>query len=54
MARETAALLGDDARRLSLAREAQRRAVAEDADETARRFERIYEEIADMRSNVAR
>jgi glycosyltransferase involved in cell wall biosynthesis len=54
LARETVALLGDDARRLSLAREAQWRAVAEDADETARRFERIYEEIAGMRRSVAR
>ena len=54
LARETAALLGDDARRLSLAHEAQQRAVGEDADETARRFERIYEEIADMRTDVAR
>ena len=54
LARQTAALLADDARRLSLAREAQRRAVAEDADETARRFERIYEEVASMRRSVAR
>jgi glycosyltransferase involved in cell wall biosynthesis len=54
LARETVALLGDDARRLALAHEAQRRALAEDADETVRRFERIYEEVANMRRSAAR
>jgi glycosyltransferase involved in cell wall biosynthesis len=46
LARETASLLGDDRRRLALALEAQRRALAQDADWTARRFEELYEEVA--------
>ncbi len=44
-ARETASLLADEPRRLALAREAQRRALACDADWTARRFESIAEEL---------
>lgn len=46
LARETELLLGDDTRRLRLAGEAQRRALAQDADWTARRFETLYEEVA--------
>jgi glycosyltransferase involved in cell wall biosynthesis len=45
LARETLTLLGDEERRLALAREAQRRALACDADWTARRFESLYEEL---------
>jgi len=45
LARETALLLEDEPRRLMLAREAQRRALARDADWTAARFEGLYEEI---------
>ncbi|PYO62515.1 MAG: hexosyltransferase [Gemmatimonadetes bacterium] len=45
LARETVRLLGDEARRLSLAREAQRRALACDADWTACRFESLYDKI---------
>ena len=45
LARETQRLLEDDARRLATAREAQRRALACDADWTARRFESLYEEV---------
>lgn len=44
LARETAALLADEPRRLALACEAQRRAVVHDADYTAARFERLYAE----------
>jgi hypothetical protein len=39
------ALIGDEPRRLSVAREAQRRALAIDADFTAAAFERIYMEM---------
>lgn len=46
LARETAALLADDARRLALAGAAQRRALDIDADYTAAAFERIYAELA--------
>jgi glycosyltransferase involved in cell wall biosynthesis len=46
LARETAALLADEPRRLAIAREAQRRAVTVDADYTAAAFERIYEELS--------
>jgi glycosyltransferase involved in cell wall biosynthesis len=46
LARETAALLADEPRRLATAREALRRATARDADWTAARFEHIYEELA--------
>jgi len=45
LADATLNLLQDDGRRLSLAREAQRRALACDADWTARRFESLYEEL---------
>jgi glycosyltransferase involved in cell wall biosynthesis len=45
LARATLTLLGDEERRLTLAREAQRRALAHDADWTARRFESLYDEI---------
>ena len=46
LARETMALLADEPRRLAMAREAQRRAIAFDADSTAATFERIYAELA--------
>lgn len=46
MARETAALIADEPRRLALARAAQRRAVEIDADYTAACFERMYAEVA--------
>jgi glycosyltransferase involved in cell wall biosynthesis len=42
LARETAALLADEPRRLALAAEAQRLALGIDADHTAAAFERIY------------
>jgi glycosyltransferase involved in cell wall biosynthesis len=45
LARETAALLADEPRRLDIAAEAQRRAIAFDADFTASAFERIYDEL---------
>lgn len=45
MAREIEALLADEPRRMRIAREAQRRAIAHDADYTARSFERIYDEL---------
>ncbi|HEY6363020.1 MAG TPA: glycosyltransferase family 4 protein [Vicinamibacterales bacterium] len=45
LARETVALVADEPRRLCIAREAQRRAIAIDADFTAATFERIYEEM---------
>ncbi len=45
LARETLSLLGDEARRSSLAHAAQRRALAHDADWTAQRFESLYEEL---------
>jgi glycosyltransferase involved in cell wall biosynthesis len=45
LARETALLLGDENRRMSLAREAQRRALAQDADWTAARFAALYAEV---------
>jgi glycosyltransferase involved in cell wall biosynthesis len=45
LARETAALLADEPRRLDIAAEAQRRAIAYDADYTAAAFERIYDEL---------
>jgi glycosyltransferase involved in cell wall biosynthesis len=43
------ALLAEEERRLALAREAQRRAIAWDADFTATSFERIYDELVDDR-----
>ncbi len=42
LARETAALLADEPRRLAIARMAQRRALEIDADFTAAEFERLY------------
>ncbi|MDR7271547.1 glycosyltransferase involved in cell wall biosynthesis [Pelomonas saccharophila] len=42
-----ARVAGDEALRLSLAHEAQRRAVAEDADHCHRHFERLYAELLD-------
>ena len=45
LARETAALLADEPRRLDIANEAQRRAIAFDSDYTASAFERIYDEL---------
>jgi glycosyltransferase involved in cell wall biosynthesis len=45
LARETIALLNDDSRRLAIAHEAQRRAVAIDADSTVAAFGRIYAEV---------
>jgi glycosyltransferase involved in cell wall biosynthesis len=46
LARETIALLGDEPRRLALADAAARRAVAIDADYTARTFETMYAAMA--------
>ncbi len=45
LAREIQRLLQDDERRLALAREAQRRALACDADWTVHRFESLYDEV---------
>ena len=45
LARATAALLADEPRRLRIAEAAQARALAEDADWTARRIVEIYEEL---------
>jgi glycosyltransferase involved in cell wall biosynthesis len=45
LARATAAVLADEALRLGLARAAQARALAEDADYTARAFEALYAEL---------
>jgi glycosyltransferase involved in cell wall biosynthesis len=45
LAREIAALVSDETRRLALAHEAQRRAVSIDADYTASAFERVYSEL---------
>jgi len=50
LAAETAALVADEPRRLALARAAQERGMAIDADYTAAAFERIYNEL---RSGVA-
>lgn len=49
LARETASLAADEPRRLRIAREAQRRAIAIDADNTAAAFEQIYEELLSHR-----
>jgi len=46
LARETAALLADDARRLAVAAEAQRLALGMDADRTAASYERLYADVA--------
>ena len=45
LAREIIALLADESRRFAIAHEAQRRAIAVDADSTAAAFERIYAEL---------
>jgi len=45
LAREVAALLADDQRRLALARRAQEFALREDADWTAAQFERLYADV---------
>jgi glycosyltransferase involved in cell wall biosynthesis len=45
LAREIEHLLGDDARRLAIARYAQRFALSEDADWTCARFEELYSEL---------
>jgi glycosyltransferase involved in cell wall biosynthesis len=45
MAREVAALLDDEPRRLALAHEAQRHATAHDVELTAARFEWLYGEL---------
>lgn len=45
LAREIAGLAADDSRRVAIARSAQRRAVAMDADFTANEFERMYSEM---------
>jgi hypothetical protein len=44
LAREIAALLADDERRVRMAHDAQQRAIAANADVTAARFERLYDE----------
>ncbi|MGH7616127.1 MAG: glycosyltransferase family 4 protein [Gemmatimonadaceae bacterium] len=49
LAHEIAALAHDEPRRLALAGEAQRRAMAMDADYTAVTFERIYDEVQSER-----
>src|SRR5262249_50355781 len=49
MAAAIAQLLGDEELRLALAREAQRRALAEDADYTAQRFRAQYARLAARR-----
>jgi glycosyltransferase involved in cell wall biosynthesis len=49
LARETVGLAADEPRRLAIAREAQRRATAMDADSTAAAFERIYEDLLKRR-----
>ncbi|HET8655240.1 MAG TPA: glycosyltransferase family 4 protein [Longimicrobiaceae bacterium] len=46
LARETIALLADEDRRLAMAARAQHRAIAEDADNTARRLTEIYASLA--------
>ena len=46
LANQTEALLANDSRRRTLATRAQQRALAIDADFTARTFERIYQEVA--------
>lgn len=53
LARETAALLADDARRVAIAREAQRRALEFDADYTAAVLERMLEEARRVRRHEA-
>jgi glycosyltransferase involved in cell wall biosynthesis len=45
LAREVVSLLREDSRRLTIAREAQRRVVKNDADATAERIDAIYEQL---------
>jgi len=54
LAEAVMALLLDDRRRLALAGEAQRRALAHDADWTARRFESLYAELASAATRKGR
>jgi glycosyltransferase involved in cell wall biosynthesis len=54
LAHETALLLADEERRIRIAREAQLRALRQDADYTAREFEALYDEIIDARRSLAR
>jgi glycosyltransferase involved in cell wall biosynthesis len=49
LARATMELAADEPRRLAIAREAQRRAIAMDADSTVAAFERIYEDLVNRR-----
>jgi glycosyltransferase involved in cell wall biosynthesis len=51
LATETAALLGDESRRLAMAHAAQQRALAIDADYTVATFERIYEGLRNGRAS---
>jgi glycosyltransferase involved in cell wall biosynthesis len=53
LARETIAVLAEDARRLALARAAQDLAVREDADWTARRVLELYRELSAPRGAIA-
>ncbi len=50
LARETAAMLGDEVRRLRVAHAAQRHALCEDADWTAKRVLDLYEDLAGRRA----
>ncbi|MBV9346247.1 MAG: glycosyltransferase [Gammaproteobacteria bacterium] len=54
LAREVAAVLGSEPLRLELAAAAQARALREDADESARRFEALYARVAASRQAAAR
>jgi glycosyltransferase involved in cell wall biosynthesis len=54
LARETLELLRDDARRLAIARAAQHRALAHDADWTAARFERLYVDVTSGARRISR
>jgi glycosyltransferase involved in cell wall biosynthesis len=47
LAQEVGALLADEPRRMAIAKKAQARAVAIDADYTAAQFERVYAEMTD-------
>ena len=53
MARSVASLLSDEPRRIRLAREAQARAIRQDADFTAAEFERIYGEVTSVRRKTS-
>jgi glycosyltransferase involved in cell wall biosynthesis len=54
LARAAVKVLADDERRMALAREAQRRALACDADWTARRFDALYAEVLEPRGSDRR